>query len=100
MTYYDYLCRLIEPMRIYRTERGCISGGELYAAGKALDNADDAIGYAARGYRRACAHQRRQLYAGRDQLDARRLRHPGDRGGDGKEGGGEGLVPEHGGCAG
>lgn len=46
MTYYDYLCRLIEPMCIYRTERGCISGGELYAAGKALDNADDAIGYA------------------------------------------------------
>ena len=46
MTYYDYLCRLIEPMRIYRTERGSISGGELYAAGKALDSADDAIGYA------------------------------------------------------
>ena len=33
MTYYDYLCRLLEPMRVYRTERGTLSGGELYAAG-------------------------------------------------------------------
>ena len=39
MTYYDYLCALLEPMRIYRTERGSISGSELYAAGQALDGA-------------------------------------------------------------
>ena len=43
MTYYDYLCRLLEPMRVYRTERGTLSGGELYAAGKALDKADGAM---------------------------------------------------------
>ena len=46
MTYYDYLCRLLEPMRVYRTERGTLSGGELYAAGKALDEADGAMEYA------------------------------------------------------
>ena len=46
MTYYDYLCRLLEPMRVYRTERGTLSGGELYAAGKALDKADGAMEYA------------------------------------------------------
>ena len=46
MTYYDYLCRLLEPMRIYRTERGTLSGGELYAAGAALDEADGAMEYA------------------------------------------------------
>ena len=44
--YYDYLCRLLEPMRVYRTERGTLSGGELYAAGKALDKADGATEYA------------------------------------------------------
>ena len=43
MTYYDYLCRLLEPMRVYRTEHGTLSGGELYAAGKALDKADGAM---------------------------------------------------------
>ena len=48
MTYYDYLCRLLEPMRVYRTERGTLSGGELYAAGKALDKADGATEYAER----------------------------------------------------
>ena len=46
MMYYDYLCRLLEPMRVYRTERGTLSGGELYAAGKALDKADGATEYA------------------------------------------------------
>lgn len=48
MTYYDYLCRLLEPMRIYRTERGTLSGAELYAAGAALDGADGAMEYAER----------------------------------------------------
>ncbi len=46
MTYYDYLCRLLEPMRIYRTERGSISGGELHAAGRALDSAQKKVDYA------------------------------------------------------
>ena len=44
--YYEYLCRLLEPMRIYRTGRGSISGSELYAAGQALDGARDAIEHA------------------------------------------------------
>lgn len=48
MTYYDYLCALLEPMRIYRTERGSISGSELYAAGKALDGALARMDYAER----------------------------------------------------
>lgn len=48
MTYYDYLCRLLEPMRIYRTERGTLSGAELYAAGAALDGVDGAMEYAER----------------------------------------------------
>ena len=48
MTYYDYLCALLEPMRIYRTERGSISGGELYAAGQALDGAQEKVDYAER----------------------------------------------------
>ena len=48
MTYYDYLCALLEPMRIYRTERGSISGSELYAAGEALDGALARIDYAER----------------------------------------------------
>ena len=38
MTYYDYLCRLLEPMRVYRTERGTLSGGELYAALDAINS--------------------------------------------------------------
>ena len=46
--YYDYLCRLLEPMRIYRTERGSISGSELYAAGCALDEVQRALAHAER----------------------------------------------------
>ncbi len=41
--YYDYLCALLEPLRVYRTERGTLSGSELYAAGEALDGARDAM---------------------------------------------------------
>ena len=48
MTYYDYLCAMLEPMRIYRTERGSIIGGELYAAGQALDGAQEKVDYAER----------------------------------------------------
>ena len=47
MTYYDYLCRLLEPMRVYRTERGTLSGGELYAAGAVLIAVPVAILYLA-----------------------------------------------------
>jgi len=42
-SYYDYLCRMLEPMRIYRTERGSMSGAELYAAGEALDSVQEAL---------------------------------------------------------
>ncbi len=48
MTYYDYLCRLLAPMRIYRTERESLSGSELYAAGEALDGAQERMDHAAR----------------------------------------------------
>ena len=41
--YYEYLCELLEPLRVYTTQRGTISGGELYAAGAALDEAADAL---------------------------------------------------------
>lgn len=42
-SHYDYLCALLEPMRIYRTERGTLSGSELYAAGEELDAARDTL---------------------------------------------------------
>lgn len=48
MSYYEYLCRLLEPLRIYRTERSTLSGSELYAAGAALDGADEKSSYAQR----------------------------------------------------
>lgn len=41
--YYDYLCALLAPLRVYRTARGSISGSELYAAGQALDAAAAAL---------------------------------------------------------
>lgn len=42
-SHYEYLCALLAPMRIYRTERGSISGSELYAAGETLDAALERI---------------------------------------------------------
>ena len=48
MSYYEYLCELLEPLRVYRTERGTLSGSELYTAGAALDKAEDALEYAER----------------------------------------------------
>lgn len=48
MSYYDYLCALLEPLRVYRTERGSLSGSELYAAGAALDEAEAASDHAER----------------------------------------------------
>ena len=46
--YYEYLCELLEPLRVYVTQRGTVSGSELYAAGTALDEAADALEYAER----------------------------------------------------
>ena len=48
MGYYDYLCDLLEPLRIYATGRGTLSGAELYAAGEALDRAEAALAHAGR----------------------------------------------------
>ena len=47
-SHYEYLCRLLAPMRVYRTERGSLSGGELFAAGEALDRARSALERAGR----------------------------------------------------
>lgn len=41
--YYEYLCLLLEPLRLYALHRGTVSGSELYAAGQALDEAADAL---------------------------------------------------------
>lgn len=46
--YYEYLCALLEPLRLYALQRGTVSGSELYAAGKALDEAADALARAER----------------------------------------------------
>lgn len=46
--YYEYLCGLLEPLRIYATQRGTVSGSELYAAGEALDEVAEALEYAER----------------------------------------------------
>ena len=48
MPYYEFLCELLSPLRVYRTERGTVSGSELYAAGEALDEAADALEHAER----------------------------------------------------
>ena len=48
MSYYEYLCELLEPLRVYATQRGTVSGSELYAAGEALDEAADALEHAER----------------------------------------------------
>ena len=47
-SHYEYLCWLIAPMRVYRTERGSLSGSELFAAGEALDRARSAFERAGR----------------------------------------------------
>jgi len=43
MGYYEYLCRLLAPLRIYKLERESISGAELSAAGLGLDEAAQAV---------------------------------------------------------
>ena len=47
-SYYEFLCEMLEPLRIYALERGTVSGGELYAAGEALDEAEQELEYAER----------------------------------------------------
>ena len=47
-SYYEYLCELLEPLHIYATQRGTVSGSELYAAGAALDEAAEALEHAER----------------------------------------------------
>lgn len=34
MGYYNYLCELLRPLRVYRLDEGSLSGAELYAAGE------------------------------------------------------------------
>lgn len=46
--YYEYLCELLSPLRVYTTQRGSVSGSELYAAGEALDEAAGALEHAER----------------------------------------------------
>ena len=46
--YYKYLCELLEPLRVYATQRGTVSGSELFAAGAALDEAAEAMEHAER----------------------------------------------------
>ena len=48
MSYYEYLCDLLEPLRVYATQRGTVSGSELFAAGEVLDEAADALEHAER----------------------------------------------------
>ena len=48
MGYYNYLCELLRPLRVYRLDEGSLSGAELYAAGEGLDTAAEALEKAAR----------------------------------------------------
>jgi len=43
MGYYQYLCDLLRPMRVYRLEPESISGAELFAAGSGLDRAAERL---------------------------------------------------------
>ena len=47
MGYYNYLCELLRPLRVYRLDEGSLSGAELYAAGEGLDAAAEALEKAA-----------------------------------------------------
>jgi len=48
MGYYNYLCELLRPLRVYRLDKGSLSGAELYAAGEGLDAAAEALEKAVR----------------------------------------------------
>lgn len=48
MGYYNYLCELLRPLRVYRLDEGSLSGAELYAAGEGLDAAAEALEKAVR----------------------------------------------------
>ena len=43
MGYYNYLCELLRPLRVYRLDEARLSGAELYAAGEGLDAAAEAL---------------------------------------------------------
>ena len=98
MGYYNYLCELLRPLRVYRLDEGSLSGAELYAAGEGLDAAAEALekavregvlmtaedeglsrrahdaGAAPAGDRVAAARRRRRLHARGGQPDHQRLR--------------------------
>lgn len=103
MGYYNYLCELLRPLRVYRLDEGSLSGAELYAAGEGLDAAAEALEKAVRegvlmtaedeglsrrerlfsrigarttpaGDRVAAARRRRRLHARGGQPDHQRLR--------------------------
>lgn len=101
MGYYNYLCELLRPLRVYRLDEGSLSGAELYAAGEGLDAAAEAlekavregvlmtaedeglsrrerlfsrVGAAPAGDRVAAARRRRRLHARGGQPDHQRLR--------------------------
>ena len=48
MGYYDYLCELLGPLRVYELREDSLSGAELAAAGKGLDEAAERLAYAER----------------------------------------------------
>ena len=48
MGYYNYLCELLRPLRVYRLDEGSLSGAELSAAGEGLDAAAEALEKAVR----------------------------------------------------
>ena len=95
MGYYNYLCELLRPLRVYRLDEGSLSGAELYAAGEGLDAAAEALEKAVREgvlmtaedeglsrrerlfsrvVRVAAARRRRRLHARGGQPDHQRLR--------------------------
>ena len=48
MGYYDYLCELLGPLRVYKLREDSLSGADLAAAGKGLDEAAERLAYAER----------------------------------------------------
>ena len=48
MGYYNYLCELLGPLRVYELREDSLSGAELAAAGKGLDEAAERLAYAER----------------------------------------------------
>ena len=48
MGYYDYLCELLRPLRVYELREDSLSGAELAAAGAGLDEAAARLAYVER----------------------------------------------------